>query len=96
MLKLAEYLQHAAECRELARTTASPDHRTQLENMAVTWESLAELRKQRLDRKADLTQMKIDNCAGNQPHANRRWRILRRNGWRTSIDPAFIYRACCR
>jgi len=52
MQKLAEYLQHAIECRELANTTASPKHRAKLENMAVTWESLAELRKQRLDNKA--------------------------------------------
>jgi hypothetical protein len=52
MLVLAEYLQRAAECRDLARTTASPNHRAKLEHMAVTWESLAELRKKRLVRKA--------------------------------------------
>jgi len=49
MLKLAEYLNRAAECRDLARTTASPSHRAELEKMALTWEKLAEHRKQRLN-----------------------------------------------
>jgi len=44
MLKLAD-----AECRDLARTTASPSHRAELEKMALTWEKLAEHRKQRLN-----------------------------------------------
>jgi hypothetical protein len=54
MLKLAEYLRRAAECRDLARITASPSHRAELEKMALTWENLAEHRKQRLDRQVDL------------------------------------------
>jgi len=54
MLKLAEYLQRAAECRDLARSKVSPNHRAELETMAVTWESLAESRKQRLGRKAGI------------------------------------------
>ena len=48
--KLEEYFQHAAECREMART-ASPAHRQQLEQMAETWEQLAEARKRQLERK---------------------------------------------
>jgi len=60
MLKLAEYLHHAAECRDLARTTASPSHRAELEKMALTWENLAEQRKQRLNRKVDLDVDDID------------------------------------
>jgi hypothetical protein len=47
--KLHEYLQHAAECREMART-ALPAHRQQLEQMAETWEQLAAARKRQLDR----------------------------------------------
>lgn len=39
--KLHEYLQHAAECRNMART-ASPAHSQHLEQMAETWEQLAE------------------------------------------------------
>ena len=41
MRKIHEYLQHAAECRDMART-ASPSHRQQLEQMAETWEQLAD------------------------------------------------------
>ena len=54
MLKVADYLYRAAVCRDLARTTASPNHRAELEKMAATWERLAEQRKQRLNRKVDL------------------------------------------
>src|SRR6476620_1757325 len=46
--KLHEYLQHAAECRDMART-ASPAHRQHLEQMAETWEQLAEARKRKLE-----------------------------------------------
>ena len=44
MEKLDEYLQHAAECREMART-AKPEQRQMLENMAATWERLAVVRR---------------------------------------------------
>ena len=41
MKKVEEYCQNAAECREVARTD-SPVHRLQLEEMAETWERLAQ------------------------------------------------------
>jgi hypothetical protein len=47
--KLYEYLQHAAECREMART-APPVHRQQLEQMAETWEQLAQARRRKLEK----------------------------------------------
>jgi hypothetical protein len=47
--KLEDYLKHAAECREMART-ALPSHRQQLEQMAETWEQLAAARKRQLGR----------------------------------------------
>jgi hypothetical protein len=47
MKKLHEYLQHAAECREMARS-ALPSHKAQLEQMAQTWDALAEARKRQL------------------------------------------------
>ena len=47
MQKVEEYLRHAAECRELARA-ASSNQRRQLEDMAVMWEQLAEMRKRQL------------------------------------------------
>ncbi|MGA8968671.1 MAG: hypothetical protein WB499_05545 [Pseudolabrys sp.] len=49
MKKIAEYLQHAAGCRDMART-ASPSHRQQLEQMAETWEQLAGARKHKLEK----------------------------------------------
>src|SRR4030095_1000599 len=50
--KIQEYLQHAAECREMART-ASAAHRQQLEQMAETWEQLAPARQRQLHRMSD-------------------------------------------
>ena len=47
--KLHEYLQHAAEYRDMART-ASPSHRQHLEQMAETWEQLADARKRKLEK----------------------------------------------
>ena len=47
MRKLHEYREHAAECREMART-APPAHRQQLEQMAATWEQLAVARQRKL------------------------------------------------
>jgi ferric-dicitrate binding protein FerR (iron transport regulator) len=50
MKKVEDYLQHAAECREMARK-ASPAHRQQLEQMAETWEQLARVRRQQLAKR---------------------------------------------
>lgn len=50
MKKVEDYLRHAAECREMARK-ASPAHRQQLEQMAETWEQLAEVRRQQLAKR---------------------------------------------
>jgi len=49
MKKISEYEQHAAECREMART-APPAHRVQLEQMAQTWDQLAVARKRQLEK----------------------------------------------
>lgn len=48
MKKVEEYCQNAAKCREVART-ASPVHRQELEEMAETWERMAQARRDRLD-----------------------------------------------
>jgi hypothetical protein len=47
--KVEEYLEHASECRILARA-ASHAHRQQLEDMALTWEQLAEARKREIKK----------------------------------------------
>ncbi len=54
MKKHHEYLRHAAECRDMART-APPAHRQQLEQMAETWEQLAENRKRQLEKQGKST-----------------------------------------
>jgi ferric-dicitrate binding protein FerR (iron transport regulator) len=50
--KIHEYLAHAAECRALARN-ASPAHRQQLEQMAATWEQLADARRRQLQKQGN-------------------------------------------
>jgi hypothetical protein len=49
--KLNEYLEHADECRRMARV-ALPQHRTPLEQMALTWEQLAEVRRRQLAKQS--------------------------------------------
>jgi hypothetical protein len=48
--KLSDYLKHAEECRYMART-ASPEHKSMLEQMAKTWEQMAETRRRHLDQR---------------------------------------------
>jgi hypothetical protein len=48
--KLHEYQQHAAECRDMAAHTPSLTHRQQLENMAATWDQLADARRRKLEK----------------------------------------------
>ena len=47
--KVEEYLKHASECRTLARA-APQAHRQQLEDMAQTWEQLAQARKREIKK----------------------------------------------
>ena len=47
--KIVDYLRHATECRDMARS-ASPTHRHQLEQMAEVWEQLAEARRHELEK----------------------------------------------
>jgi hypothetical protein len=41
MRKVSEYRQDAKECRGLAKQSRSAEHRQMLQNIAATWESLA-------------------------------------------------------
>lgn len=59
MKKASEYLGHAEECRLLAKSAVSPEHKDMLENMARSWESLASQRKQRAAKlRQELAQQK--------------------------------------
>jgi hypothetical protein len=60
--KLHEYREHAAECRNMARI-AIPSHRHQLEQMAATWDQLAEARKRQLqkEKKSEQDEMRSNH-----------------------------------
>jgi hypothetical protein len=51
MLKVAEYREHAADCRNMAAKTKDPDQRKMLEDMAAAWEGLATEREKFLKLK---------------------------------------------
>jgi hypothetical protein len=50
MLKIPDFLKHAADCRELAKRATNQVYKVQLEEMARKWEELAEERQKFLDR----------------------------------------------
>ena len=52
MKKISDYERHAAECREMARV-ASAAHKAMLEDMARTWEQLAEARRRKLEKEGN-------------------------------------------
>ena len=54
MKKASEYRQHAQECRALARGTNESEHRSQLLEMAATWDRLAEERSDLVRRHPEL------------------------------------------
>jgi hypothetical protein len=55
MKKTDEYLQHAKECRALAKQMEGGDQRDQLLKMAETWEVLATERERTLRNRGDET-----------------------------------------
>jgi hypothetical protein len=50
MKKIAEYEQHAAQCRQMAAKATNPDHKMWLEQMAHAWDELALDREARLEK----------------------------------------------
>lgn len=54
MKKASEYRQHAAECRLLANRMELGEHRTQLLEMAATWDKLANDRSELVLRHPEL------------------------------------------
>jgi hypothetical protein len=52
--KVEEYLQHAAECRAMAQASSPVQHREQLEQMAQTWEQLAEARRRQIEKSSSI------------------------------------------
>jgi hypothetical protein len=56
--KVEDFLQHAAECRQMATAAASQEHREMLLQMAQTWESLAR------DRRDLIARSKLSSASG--------------------------------
>jgi hypothetical protein len=54
MKKASEYRQHANECRALAASAATTEHREQLLEMARTWDRLAADRTTLIERHPEL------------------------------------------
>ena len=48
MKKASEYRRHAAECRQMIGSATTDEQKAMLENMAKTWDALADDRKRRL------------------------------------------------
>ena len=60
MKKTDEYLQHAKDCRRLAKQMEGGEQRDQLIKMAETWEVLAIERERTLRNRADNTVLSPD------------------------------------
>lgn len=54
MKKASEYRQYAIECRTLATSATSDEHRQMLLKMAETWDSLGSRREARMAQKQRL------------------------------------------
>ena len=55
MRKVEEYRRHAEECRQLAGKSSNEETRTQLLQMAETWEGLAHDRGEQIARQERIT-----------------------------------------
>jgi hypothetical protein len=51
MYKIADYLQHAEECRRLAKLATVPEHSAALLQMSQTWTDLAAARADEIERR---------------------------------------------
>ena len=66
MYKVSDYLQHAEECRRLAKLASEPGHSAALLQMAQTWTDLAAARAQEIERSKRLARL-ADASPGVQP-----------------------------
>ena len=55
MRKVDEYRRHADECRQLANRSSNEETRSQLLQMAETWEGLARDREEQIARQERIT-----------------------------------------
>jgi hypothetical protein len=57
--KAFDYLQHAEECRKVAKQMRNPQHKERLEGLAQEWEMLAKERARELARAAKQTSQAV-------------------------------------
>ena len=57
MYKISDYLNHAEECRRLAKLATAPDHSHALLQMAQTWTDLAAARAQETERSKRMAEL---------------------------------------
>ena len=63
MRRVAEYKEHANDCRTLAAWTAQPDDKTILEKIATAWDKIAALREQDLEHAKEILAAEYDATA---------------------------------
>jgi hypothetical protein len=57
--KISDYLRHAEECRRLAQTADTAEHKQTLLAMAQTWLELAEARKGEIARQRRVARIDV-------------------------------------
>jgi hypothetical protein len=57
--KISDYLRHAEECRRLAHTADTAEHKQTLLAMAQTWLELAEARKGEIERQRRVVRIDV-------------------------------------
>ena len=70
MDEIAQYRDYADKCRSLAATAKTPEHKTQLLEMAAEWDTVARRKKSELAKTAD-------DCVP-EPSANGNRRVMNR------------------
>ena len=64
MRKVEEYKRHADECRHLATKSSNEETRTQLLQMADTWDGLARDREEQIARQERITALEANADEG--------------------------------
>jgi hypothetical protein len=64
MKKASEYQRNAQECRRLSANIADPEHKAMLQQMAETWDGLAESRGRRAAQKKRIAGLEDPPLAG--------------------------------
>jgi hypothetical protein len=61
--KVSDYIKHAEECRRLAQSADTAEHKAALLAMAETWLELAKAREQEIARQERVTKLDVKTRA---------------------------------